>query len=162
MDFSFNMIDDTIRELLSLGILGNPKYTTIIYTKINDIMNHFKDYELNNYVCINLNNPTYNKSYYEKAYYNHFSYCKIIVLTDDINLAIKNLDFININKCYFIVNDYNYRFINFILFSYFNNLILDKDNYSGLWSAYIGNLNKKVVVPSDINNSFFISNWLKQ
>lgn len=162
MDFSFKMIDDNIRELLSLAIIGNPKYTTIIYTKINDIMNHFKDYELNNYVFINHNKLTYNKNYYEKAYYNHFSHCKMIILTDDINITIKNLDFININKCYFILNDFNYRFINFVLFSYFNNVILDKDNYTGLWSAYIGNLNKKVIVPLDINNCFYLSNWLKQ
>jgi len=162
IDFAFDMISDDIRELLSMGILGNPKYSITIHTKINEIMNFFRDYEINNYVCIYINKNTFNKNYYEKSYYNHFSDCKMIILTDDINWTIKHLDFINVNKCFFINNDFNSRFINFALFGCFNKFILDKDNYSGLWCGFIGNRNKKVVVPSDINNSFFLSNWLKQ
>jgi len=162
IEFSFEMINDNIRELLSMCIIQNPKYTTSIHSTINDIMNFFKDYEINNYVCIYMNKTKFIKNYYEKSYYNNFSNCKMIVLTDDINWSIKNLDFINNNKYYLINNDYNNRFINFALFGCFNNFILDKDNMTGLWAAFVGNKNKKVIVPNDISDSFILNNWLKQ
>jgi len=162
MDFSFKNINNEIRDLLSYCLLSNPRYTTIIYNKINDIMNFFKDYDINNYVCIFINKNNYNKYYYERAYYNYFSNCKLIILTDDINWSIKNITFIKIENIYFIINDYSLRFINFILFIHFNKIIVDINNYYTLFIAFLGNKNKKVIIPNEISNNYYLDNWFKQ
>lgn len=146
IDYSFKSINEEVIDLLSTAILSNPRYLQQIYTKINDIMIFFNDYDINNYVCININKTNYNKSNYEKAYYNNFSDSKLLILTDDINWTIKNVNFTNINNIYIIENSFNYRFLNFILLSHFNKMIIEKDNYTSLWFSYIGKKNKDVIL----------------
>jgi len=162
IDFSFHLINEEIRDFLSSTIIKNPKYSNDIYNKLNDIMIFFNDFEINNYVSIIISKNTYIKDYYEKAYYNNFSNCKLIIFTDDINWTIKYVNFTNINNIYIILNNYNDRFFNFILISNFNKLIIRKDNYYGLWCAYLGNKNKIIIVPNDLNDNYYINNWLKQ
>lgn len=162
LDFSFKLINEDVRDFFTTTIIRNPRYSNSIYNKINEIMNFFNEFDINNYVFIIINKNNYNKNYYEKSYYNYFSNCKLLILTDDINWAIKNIDFININKCYFIHNDFNNRFINFVLISSFNKMIIEKDHYYSLWCAYLGNKNKIIIIPHNTNENYYIDNWYKQ
>lgn len=155
-----NLISVRTRTLLSLLITNNSNYLNFIYNKINDIMNHFHDYKLENYVCMNIKKDTYINNYYEKAYYRHFNNKKLIVRTDDIEWAQENINFIDKSLILFIESCYNNRFTDFMFMSFFKNYIIDNDNFSW-WIAYLSNNEKKVITPNN-NYNYYLKDWIKQ
>ncbi len=155
-----NLISVRTRTLLSLLITNNSNYLNFIYNKINDIMNHFHDYKLENYVCLNIKKDTYINNYYEKAYYRHFNNKKLIVRTDDIEWAQENINFIDKSLILFIESCYNNRFTDFMFMSFFKNYIIDNDNFSW-WIAYLSNNEKKVITPNN-NYNYYLKDWIKQ
>lgn len=155
-----NLISVRTRTLLSLLISNNSNYLNFIYNKINDIMNHFHDYKLENYVCMNVKKDTYINNYYEKAYYRHFNNKKIIVRTDDIEWAQENINFIDKSLILFIESCHNNRFTDFMFMSFFKNYIIDNDNFSW-WIAYLSNNEKKIITPNN-NYNYYLKDWIKQ
>lgn len=155
-----NLISVRTRTLLSLLITNNSNYLNFIYNKINDIMNHFHDYKLENYVCMNIKKETYINNYYEKAYYRHFNNKKLIVRTDDIEWAQENINFIDKSLILFIESCHNNRFTDFMFMSFFKNYIIDNDNFSW-WIAYLSNNEKKVITPNN-NYNYYLKDWIKQ
>lgn len=155
-----NLISVRTRTLLSLLITNNSNYLNFIYNKINDIMNHFHDYKLENYVCMNIKKETYINNYYEKAYYRHFNNKKLIVRTDDIEWAQENINFIDKSLILFIESYHNNRFTDFMFMSFFKNYIIDNDNFSW-WIAYLSNNEKKVITPNN-NYNYYLKDWIKQ
>lgn len=155
-----DLISIRTRTLLSLLITNNSNYLNFIYNKINDIMNHFLDYNLDNYVCININKDTYINNYYEKAYYRHFNNKKILVRTDDIEWAQENINFIDKSLILFMESSHNNRFTDFMFMSFFKNFIIDNDNFSW-WIAYLSNNEKKVITPNN-NYNYYLKEWIKQ
>ena len=59
----------------------------------------------------------------------------------------------------FIDTNENNNFTDFILLSFFNNYIIEYDNFSW-WIAYISNIEKKVIVP--FSNNLYLPNWIKE
>lgn len=160
--YTYDKITIKTRVLLSLLITGNSNYINFIYMRINDFMNYFKDYEISNYVCLNIKKDTYVSNYYYKAYYKHFNNKKLIIRVDDLEWADKNVNFIDKSMILFIEERFDNRFTDFILLSHFHNYIIDY-NYYSWWIAYIiiTNIEKKVIVPND-NNNFYLPEWIKQ
>lgn len=154
-----DLISNKNRYLISLLITNNSNYINNIYDKINAFMIHFSDYKLANYVCMNIKKETYNNDYYERAYYRHFNNKKLIVRTDDIEWAKINVNFIDKSLIIFIDANENNLFTDFILLSFFNNYIIEYDNFSW-WIAYMSNIEKKVIVP--FNNNLCLSDWIKE
>lgn len=154
-----DLISNKNRYLISLLITNNSNYINCVYDKINKFMFHFGDYKLANYVCMNIKKETYNNDYYEKAYYRHFNNKKLIVRTDDIEWAKINVNFIDKSLIMFIDANENNNFTDFILLSFFNNYIIEYDNFSW-WIAYMSNIEKKVIVP--FNNNLFFPYWIKE
>ena len=160
IEYTYKYICNEIQELFTNAIFSNAINVKFANEKINEIMNFFTDYEIGNYVCMNITKETFVSNFYEKAYYNHFNGKKVIILVNDINWAIANINFINPRSIYFI-NNYPYeRFINFIILASFNNFIVDKNNYSW-WCAYLGNKNKKIVAPFN-SFDYYLPTWIKQ
>jgi len=160
---NYNLISSKVRVLLSLLITNNLNFINYIYNCINEIMNYFKDYKLENYVCMNIEKNNYNNNYYEKAYYRHFNNKKIIIRTDDIKWAEDNINFVDKSLIKLIESknkDIFGNFKDFIYLCYFNNYIIDNNNYSW-WIAYISNMDKKVIVPND-NYNIYLTEWIKQ
>jgi len=157
--YNFKYISPKNRVLLTLLITNNSTYINYIYNKLNDFMNYFKEYDINNYVCMNIKKETYNCYYYEKAYYRHFNNKKIIVRVDDIEWAKENINFIDISNIIFIEENPLNKFTDFILFTFFKNYIID-DDYFSLWISYFSNINKKIIVPN--NNPIYLEEWYKQ
>ena len=160
INYTHKFICNEIQELFTNAIFSNKTNMGVIYGKINEIMNFFNDYELNNYVCININKNTFVSNFYEKAYYNHFSNKKVIILVNDVNWAISAINFINPRSIYFLINYNLDRFTNFITLASFNNMIIDNNNFSW-WCAYLGNKNKKIVVPEN-NLDYYHPTWIMQ
>lgn len=163
-DYKYNQISVKTRVLLSLFITGNPNYTNFVYARINDFMNYFKDYNLSNYVCLNIKKDTYVSNYYEKAYYRHFNDKKMIIRVDDLDWARDNIKFVDKSKIIFIEANYENKFTDFILLSLFQNYIIDY-NYYSWWIAYItipsSDITKKVIVPNNYYD-FYLPEWIKQ
>lgn len=154
-----DLISNKNRYLISLLITNNSNYINNIYDKINKFMINFSDYKLANYVCMNIKKETYDNDYYERAYYRHFNNKKLIVRTDDIEWAKINVNFIDKSLIIFIDANENNLFTDFILLSFFNNYIIEYDNFSW-WIAYMSNIEKKVIVP--FNNNLCLSDWIKE
>lgn len=147
-----NLISYKIKILLSLLITNNSNYLNFVYNKINDFMNYFKDYNIDNYICMNIKKTTYDNNYYEKAYYRHFNNKKIIIRCDDIEWAKNNINFVDKSLIIFIESSYDNRFTDFVLLSFFYNYIIDYDYFSW-WITYISNLekkSKKIIFPNKI------------
>jgi hypothetical protein len=160
INFNHKFINPDVRNLLSILIVNNSVYSKLVHTKINNIMNYFADYEIDNYVCVNIKKDLFIPFYYEKAYHHFFTNKKIIILTDDIEWTQMNFNFVSKYNVIYIDNNKDNRFINFVLLSSFNNMIIDKNNFSW-WCAYLGNKNKKVVVPNN-HHHFYLDNWIRQ
>lgn len=154
-----NLISNKNRYLISLLITNNCNYINYVYDKINNFMIYFKDFKLENYVCMNIKKETYNNDFYEKAYYRHFNNKKLIIRTDDIEWSQTNVNFIDNSLIIFIDANEDNRFTDFILLSFFYNYIIDYDIFSW-WIAYMSNVEKKVIVP--FNNNLCLSDWIKQ
>jgi len=150
-------INQGVRNLLSILIINNSIYKTFIQTKLTNIMNYFGDYNLDNYVCMNIKKDIFIPYYYEKAYYKYFNNYKAIVLTDDIDWIQTNMIFIPKSNVIFLSNVPEHRFTNFVLLSHINNMIIDKNNYS-FWMAYLGKKDKKIIIPE--RNDFYLNDWI--
>lgn len=155
-NYSHKYISDEVRNLLSVLIIHNNIYKTFIHNKMINIMNYFGDYNLDNYVCMNIKKDIYIPYYYEKAYYTHFINHKAIILTDDIDWLQTNMNFIQKSNVIFLANVPEHRFTNFVLLSSFNNMIIDKNNYSW-WIAFLGKKDKKIIIPE--RNDYYLNEW---
>jgi hypothetical protein len=164
-NYNHNLISQKVRVLLSLLITNNSNFINLTYNRINEIMYYFKEYKLDNYVCIDIKKNTYDKDYYERAYYRHFNNKKLIVRTDDIEWAEKNINFIDKSLIKFVENSSNkdsqQNFKDFIYLCHFNNYIIQNDYFSW-WIAYLSNMEKKVIVPNKNNQNFFLLEWINQ
>ena len=149
-------INDNTRKILSILLSSNELYNKFVYNKINEIMNYFNDYNINNYVCIYINKDKYDINYYKNVYNNYFKMNKLIIFTDDIDESCINKN--EINKEQIIIEMNNNKYSNFILLSMFPNMIIGdyKINYISYFSAYMGNRNKKIVINKEIK----IDNWI--
>jgi len=164
-DFKFNWMDykyisEKTRLILSMLITGNSNYINFAYSKINDYMNYFKDYNIANYVCLNINKSNYISYYYEKAYYRNFNGKKLLIRTDDLEWAKENVNFIDKNLIIFIDGSDENKFTDFITLSLFKNYIIDY-NYFSWWIAYLGEKDKTIIVPNN-NNDFYLREWIRQ
>jgi len=159
-NFNYKFINPEVRNLLTILIINNSICSKLVHNKINNIMNYFGDYEIDNYVCVNIKKDLFIPFYYEKAYHHFFPDKKVIILTDDIEWTQMNFNFVSKYNVIYIDNNKDNRFINFVLLSLFNNMIIDKNNFSW-WCAFLGNKNKKVVVPNN-NHHFYLDNWIRQ
>jgi hypothetical protein len=143
-EYKLEDIDDNIRNLMSILLASNEKYNRFVYKNINDIMNYFRDYELNNYVCIYLKKDNYRKDYYKTVFEKYFKEKKLIIFKDDED--DNNID-ITDEKIVYELTDKN-KYSTFILMSMIPNMILGdiNANYFSYYSAFMGNKNKKVVI----------------
>lgn len=159
--FKYKLISSNIRTYLTLLITNNTKFINVIYNKINEIMNYFSDYDIQNFVCCNINKKTYNNNFYEKAYYRHFNNKKLIIRVDDIEWAKKSIHFIDNSFIYFIdASITENKYCDFIVLASFYNYIIDY-NYYSWWIAYLSQIDKKVIVPNN-NYDFYLLEWIKQ
>jgi len=159
-NFSYKFISQEVRNILSILIVQNHIFSTNIHNKLNYIMNYFNEYNINNFVAINIKKNIFVPFYYEKSYYKHFFNKKLIVFCDDIEWIQLNLNFISKNNLIFFEINNDNKFFNFILLSHFTNLIIDKNNYSW-WAAFLGNKNKTVITPNN-NYDYYPDFWIKQ
>ena len=71
LDYNEKIISEEALIYLNNIILKNKDFTNENYKKINEIMNYFHDYEINNYICIIINKKTYNPYIYEETLNNY-------------------------------------------------------------------------------------------
>jgi hypothetical protein len=147
-DLSLEDIDDNIRDLMTLLLQSNNNYNSFVCNKINDIMNYFNTYDINNLLCIYIKNHNYNKEFYLNTYNNHFKSKKIIIFTNNIDDTYNNLSFEN--SIIIEINDTN-KYTNFIIMSIIPNIIISDNNYLSRFAAFIGNKNKKIINYIDEN-----------
>ena len=141
LDYNEKIISDEALIYLNNIILKNKNFTNENYKKINEIMNYFHDYEINNYICIIINKKTYNPYIYEETL-NNYKDKNVIIISDDCNWCNNYIPFI-----------YNPFFINkkekplnyLLMISFFNFIIASKnDNYSLMISLL--NKNPKKII----------------
>jgi len=132
-------INDNVRDLMSLLFSSNDLYNKFVYNKINEWMNYFNDFDINNYVCIYLRKDKYDISNYKKTYDKYFDGKKLIIFTDNI------YDFdMDIKKIVIHINNNN-KYSNFILMTMIPNMIIRNDkNYFAVMAGLMGNRNKNI------------------
>lgn len=150
--YQLSDINETVRIMMSLLFSSNINYTGVVYSKINEIMNHHKKYEIDDYVCINIKKDNYDIKYYQTVYDTIFKDKIMLIFTDDINNTIID--------GYMIETNENNKYVNFILLAMFNNIIIgDIDiNYISCFAGLMGNRNKQVVINRILSPT--IDNWI--
>jgi len=160
-DNNYIIID--VKTMLNILIMYNTNYTNDVYKKLNEIMIFFNDTELNNYICVyieNIDNKPLDLTYYKEAYNNYFdNKKKLIVFSDNIEWCKENFKIIDDNKIYYCYNSNKY--VEFILMAKINNHIIN-DTLKSWWCAYLGNIDKEVIVPNNnLNNYECLDVWTK-
>lgn len=162
-------INNDVKTMLNILIMHNTNYTNEVYKKLNEIMVYYNDTELNNYICINIDNDDINDinnkiidlSYYKNAYNNYFNNNKkIIVFSDNIEWCKENFKIIEENKIYYYETTNENKYAIFILMAKLNNHIIN-NSLKSWWCAYLGNFDKEVIVPSNTPNYECLDVWTK-
>ncbi len=135
-NYNIDDIDDNVKELMSLLFASNELYNKYVYNKINEWMNYFSDYDINNYTCIYLR-----KDIDKETYDKYISEKKLIIFTDNIYDFDINTD----NKKIVIQINDNNKYSNFILMTMIPNVIITDINYYIYMATLIGNKNKKII-----------------
>jgi hypothetical protein len=160
------------------NIISKTKYYKKALLYLDLIKNYFNDKDINNYVMIHIRrndfledySPT-NLLYYDQAYKLFYNdKIKIIIFSDDIEWCKNNLKFHNM---YFVDNINEYinpnenTYISLCLMTMFNNAILNESTF-GWWSAILGNIDKKIIVPKNRKTiqfenleDIYPNNWIK-
>jgi hypothetical protein len=131
-NYNYSISNECIIYLTYL-LSNNRDFINQVYDKINEIMNHYNDFEINNYICIIINKISYIPFNYQNIL-NNYNDKKIIIISDDCNWCKNYIPFIN-NP--FFIDKKEKPLIYLFMISLFNFIILDKlDNYS-LFIAYL-------------------------
>lgn len=141
IDYNENLITKESLIYLSNIMSNNRDFINEVYKKINEIMNYYHDYEIDNYVCIIINKKNYNPYLYEENLSKYNEKYKIII-SDDCNWCNNYIPYIY-NP--FFIDKNEKPLIYLYMISIFNIIIGNKfDNYTLM--SYLLNKNSKKII----------------
>lgn len=141
IDYNENLITKESLIYLSNIMSNNRDFINEVYKKINEIMNYYHDYEIDNYVCIIINKKNYNPYSYEENLSKYNEKHKIII-SDDCNWCNNYIPYIY-NP--FFIDKNEKPLIYLYMISIFNIIIGNKfDNYTLM--SYLLNKNSKKII----------------